>query len=520
MSQKTVDVVIVGSGHNALVAATLLAKQNLKVKVVEARPVMGGATRTERPFSKAPDLGTSTASYLLGLMPPEIMKETGVKLDVIRRDPHYFLPTREGKYLLFGSAQDQLKSQFLKFFSEQDWKAHSQLQEEIHKIRTDIAPTWLQEPLSLQDTAKKFVRPELQGVFIKLCQEPVENYLNRFGFQSELLLAMYAVTDAFSGLNASFGSPGTGMNFLVHNMCRLPGADGTWMVAKGGMGSVAQAFWQKAQSYGAELELNWPVQHLIKEGNQILGVANDKGDEIRASTVLFNADPYRMQDCLPAHEWPSELNSFLKERQKMGSTLKVNLALKKLPEFSCLKENKGQHNGTIHLLPEGQNIIERIRKSYEETQAGKLSDEPTIEWYIHTLVDPSLQDSQGNHNAAFFVQWVPYELSDGTWDDKEEAYVDKLFDIASEFAPNFRDCVLDTFVLTPKKIESHLGIKYGHIHHIDNSYGFDQRLAYRPAFEGLYSCSAACHPAGSVIGSAGFIAANKILKDLGKAKAA
>lgn len=520
MNQSKVDVAIIGSGHNALVAACLLAKQNLSVKILEAKPVMGGATRTEYPFAKAPELGTSTASYLLGLMPPEIIEATGAKIEVIRRDPHYFLPTRDGRYLLFGSDQEELKSQFLKFFSEKDWQAHLALQDELQKLREDVGSTWLREPDSIELTAKKYVRPELQKVFIDLCRRPVDDYLARFGFESELLVAMYAVTDAFSGLNASFGMPGTGMNFLVHNMCRLPQADGTWMVAKGGMGSVAKAFWTEAQAFGASLELNWKVSRLIKQGSRIVGVANDKGEEVRAETVLVGADPYSLLECLDESEWPEDFKAFLSSRKRNGTTMKVNLALKSLPEFKCLKENRGQHKGTIHLLPPEENLISRIRKSYDEVSQGRLSPEPTIEWYIHTPVDPSLQDSKGHHNSAFFVQWVPYELSEGRWEEKEEAYVERLFEIAEEFAPGFRDCVVDTFVLTPPKIESHLGIKYGHIHHIDNCYGFSDRLPYQLPFESLYSCSAACHPAGSVIGSAGFIAAKKILRDLGKEAAA
>ena len=167
------------------------------------------------------------------------------------------------------------------------------------------------------------------------------------------------------------------------------------------------------------------------------------------------------------------------------------------------------------MLPSGDNLINQIRKGFEQVQAGKLAQNPTIEWYIHTQADPSLRDKNGNHNSAFFVQWVPYELSESTWEKEEAKYVDHLFDIAEEFAPGFRKSVVDSVTLTPKKIEQEIGITYGHIHHIDNTFGFDQRMPYATSVEGLYSCSAGCHPAGSVIGSAGYISANKVLKDLG-----
>src|SRR5207248_2315548 len=211
-----------------------------EVLVLEDKDAGGGAPRTEKPFAKAPGLATSTGAYLLGLMPPELIRKLGVDIPVLRRDPHYFLPTTGKRYLLFGSDQQAMRSQFVSFFSEQDWRANQALQTEIGQMRDDVAPTWLQEPLTIEETAEKFVRPPLRGAFVDLCRKPVGQYLDRFGFRSDLLKAMYAVTDGFSGVNGDWDTPGTGMNFLIHNMCRLPGADGTWMIVKGGMGTVTR----------------------------------------------------------------------------------------------------------------------------------------------------------------------------------------------------------------------------------------------------------------------------------------
>jgi phytoene dehydrogenase-like protein len=171
----------------------------------------------------------------------------------------------------------------------------------------------------------------------------------------------------------------------------------------------------------------------------------------------------------------------------------------------------------MHLLPQGDDIIGQVRRGFEAVQRGELAERPTIEWYIHTTVDPSLQDEHGRHNGAFFVQWVPYELTGTTWEREESRYVERMLDVVEEFAPNVRECIVDAVPLTPAKIESHFGIRYGHIHHIDNTFAFDQRVPYAWPVDGLYSCSAGTHPAGSVIGAAGHNAAQQVLRDLGRA---
>jgi phytoene dehydrogenase-like protein len=509
------DVVIIGAGHNGLVAAIFLARAGLKVTVLEEKSAIGGAAKTEYPFPNAPKLGTSTGAYLLGVMPPELLAKLGVRLKLIRRDPHYFLPTTDRRYLLFGSDATAMRQQFLTFFSEKDWKANEAMTREVAQLRDDLAPGLLQEPLPLEQTAERYIRPALRKTFMDLVTHPVEDYLDRFGFESELLLAMYAVTDGFSGLTAGFGDIGTGLNFLVHNMCRLPGSDGTWMIVEGGMGRVTQELGRVAQEAGARILTGVKVERILTEGNQAWGVLVNDGREIRASTVLCNADPFRTRDLVGAQRFPPAFNAKLDGFKRPGTTLKVNLALDRLPVFKCLPENRGQHNATIHLLPHEGNVVDNIRKAYESVKAGRLADFPTIEWYIHTQADPTLQDDRKRHNSAFFVEWVPYELENGSWGHEESRYVSRLLAIAEEFAPGFTQSVVDTFTLTPKKIEQHFGIRYGHIHHVDNTFGFDQRMPYASPITGLYSCSAGCHPAGSVMGCAGHNAAARILKDLG-----
>ena len=514
--ENSSDVVIIGAGHNGLVAAILLARAGQKVIVLEEKSTIGGAAKTEYPFPKAPRLGTSTGAYLLGVMPPELIAKLGLKLKLVRRDPHYFLPTTDHRYLLFGSDASAMREQFLEFFSEREWKANAALNLEVSQLREDLAPGMLEEPLSMEATAERYIRPALRQTFMNLVTQPVENYLSRFGFESELLLAMYAVTDGFSGLSAGFGTEGTGLNFLFHNMCRLPGSDGTWMIAEGGMGSVTKELARLATEAGAQIYTEACVESVMTSANRVTGVALNDGREIQAPVVLSNADPFRTRALAGAEKFPASFNERLDGFRRTGTTLKVNLALDRLPTFKCLAENRGQHNATIHLLPHGKDVIRRVRQAFETVKDGRLADFPTIEWYIHTQADPSLQDEHKRHNAAFFVEWVPYELKDTTWEVEESRYVRHLFDIAEQFAPGFTDSVVDVFALTPPKIEKHFGISYGHIHHVDNTFGFDRRMPYATPLAGLYCCSAGCHPAGAVMGCAGHNAAIRILRDLGE----
>ncbi len=483
--------------------------------------MIGGACRTERPFKKAPELSTSTGAYLLGLMPPELMHKMGVDIPLRRRDPHYFLPTTDGRYLLFGSDHESMKSQFISFFSERDWRANVAMQAEIALLREDVAPTWLHEPLSIEATAEKYVRAPLRQIFIDLCRKPVGDYISRFDFQSDLVKAMYAVTDGFSGLYGTWDTPGTGMNFLIHNMCRLPASDGTWMVVEGGMGTVTGRIAEAARKAGAKIETGRGVERIVIENGVARGVQCKDGTELRARVVVCNADPFRMRELIGAEKLPKEYNQRLDGYKRDGSTFKVNLALKGLPKFTCLKgEDRGQFGPTIHLLPDEKDVMRAMKDSFRMVQEGKLDPFPTIEWYIHTTIDPSLRDAAGHHNSALFVQWVPYAIKGSSWEVEEAKYVQQLLSICDRFAPGTSELVVDTFPLHPQKVEQHFGITRGHIHHVDNAFGFADRLPYVTPVAGLYSCSAGCHPGGSVIGASGHNAAMRVLADLGKAERA
>jgi len=508
------DVVVVGGGHNGLVAATLLARHGLSVTVLERDSILGGAARTEHPFPNVPGLAQSTGSYLLGLMPPELERLLGLDLPLVRRDPHYFLPTTSDRYLVMGSDREATRRQLGEFFTAADREADDRLGDELAQLRDDLAPAWLTEPVSVEETAERFIRPALRQTFVDLVTGSVADYLDRFGFASELLVAMYAVTDGLSGLHAGPDTPGSGHNFLVHNMCRLPGADGTWMIVRGGMGTVSGAIARQAAAAGATLHPSAPVARIDVSDGHACGVTLADGRSIETKVVVAGCDPFTLAELAPL---PPALLARLNDVRRPGTTLKVNLALRDLPAFSCLPAGAPSPFGsTIHLLPQ-ERPMDAVRAMWSDVQAGRLPDFPTIEWYLHTTADPSLADPAGHHSSALFVQSVPYDVAGSSWDAELPSYVDHLLGICDRFAPGTSELVADTFALPPPGIEAHFGIRHGHIHHVDNGFAFDARMPYRTGVDGLYAASAGCHPAGSVIGAAGHNAARCALDDLGVA---
>jgi phytoene dehydrogenase-like protein len=516
------DVVVVGAGHNGLVAAALLARAGLAVTVLEAADVVGGAARTERPFARAPGLSASTGAYLLGLMPPEIPALLGLNLTgdipILRRDPHYFLPTLDGRHLLLGSDRAESRRLFARFFTDADARADEALAAELGALREDLAPAWLAEPLPVAETAERYVRPALRDTFAELVRGSAMDYLERFGFASETVVAMYAVTDGMPGLTGSPWSEGSGHNLLVHNMCRLPGADGTWMVVRGGMGTVSAALARAATAAGARIRLTTPVERITVSGGVADGVVTAAGEEVRAGAVVVSADAFRLPGLLGEHT-PAWLTARVADwtERSPGQTMKVNLALSALPTFAALPERRGQHNTTVHLLPPPAadgTVLSALRAAFDAARAGRLDHVPPLEWYLHSALDPTLRDADGNHSSALFVQGVPHTPAGSDWDREKDAYVGRLLDFVARYVPDLPDLLVDVQALTPTDITRHFGITGGNIHHVDNAISFTDRMPYRAGVDGVYAGAAGCHPAGSVIGAAGHNAARALLDDL------
>jgi phytoene dehydrogenase-like protein len=272
---------------------------------------------------------------------------------------------------------------------------------------------------------------------------------------------------------------------------------------------------------GATIRTEVQVDRIMIDGGTATGVVSDRGDETRARAVLVATDPFRLPGLL-AGDCPVELRRRIEGyvERSLGRTMKVNLALADLPCFAALPEPRGQHSTTVHLLPEPAadgSVLTALRAACDAASLGLLHPQPPIEWYLHTLLDPSLRDEHGRHSSAFFVQGVPHTPAGSTWEVETDTYVQRLIAFAELYAPGLSALVVDVHALTPPEIENHFGITHGNIHHVDNSIAFADRVPYRVGVDGVYAGAAGCHPAGSVIGCAGHNAARAILADMGRA---
>jgi phytoene dehydrogenase-like protein len=325
---------------------------------------------------------------------------------------------------------------------------------------------------------------------------------------------MYATTDGFTGCFGGWDTHGTGMNFLVHNLCRLPDSDGTWMICQGGMGAVTQALKEAAIKSGVEIRTDAEVVEIVLNQSVCRGVVLKDQSEIRADTVVCNTDPFKMRALVGEEKLPSTYNEKLNEFARLGGTsFKLNMAASSLPVFRCLPQDLGQYRTTTHLLPTEDNVLAVIDRSFKQASDGFLPDRPLIEWYFHTTVDQSLRDDKGNHSMALFVQWAPTRPKDMTWEEAEPIFVKRLLSILDEYAPGTSNLIIDTLPLSPMGIEKRFGITGGHIFHVDHRFGFGERLPYRTPIAGLYACGAGCHPGGGVMGAPGYNAAQAVLKD-------
>jgi phytoene dehydrogenase-like protein len=291
-------------------------------------------------------------------------------------------------------------------------------------------------------------------------------------------------------------------------MGEVDGHGGSWGYVEGGMGQVSFAIAEAARQAGATLAAGVPVARIVPGE----GVELESGELIRAGTVISNADPKRMLGMLPADALPSDYRERLEGWEVRSGVVKVNAPLKKLPTFTAAGSVE-PHRAMVTVT----HGLDPAQRAFEACERG----EPAVAWaelYFQTAYDPSVAPP-GHHVMSAFAQYAPYELAEGDWDARREEIGEMALDLIETYAPDLRDCVIETEVLGPPDVEARIGLTGGNIFQGETlpEQMWDRRLEPRTPIEGLYLCGAATHPAGSVIALNGRNAAMAVLEDAGVA---
>lgn len=525
LSPSRYDAIVVGAGHNGLVTACYLARAGLRVLIVERRHVVGGACVTEETF---PGFKVSTAAYVNSLFHKAIVRDLKLSAhgyEVLARDPSSFTPLPDGRSLLMGPDADLTRKEIAKF-SVRDAERYPRYEAMLERVATVIEPTLTMAPPDLLRPRLGDVRTllSLGRAFRRLGDRAAEvveiltgaarPILDRW-FESEELKATLA-TDAIIGAMASPSMPGTAYVLFHHVMGESGGKRGAWGYVRGGMGGLTQALAAVARDLGADIRCDAEVTRILVHDGRAVGVALAVGDEYHAPIVASSADArVTFLRLLERGALPEAFVAAVERISYASASLKINVALAELPSFRALPGTAPgpQHRGTIHICPD-QDYIER---AFDDAKYGRPSTEPVLECTIPSVVDPTVAPP-GRHLMSMFVQYAPYALRDGSWDDRREAFADRCFDLLDEYAPNFKRAVLARQVLTPLDLERVFNLTGGNIFQGAMTPG--QLFAFRPVpgharyrtpLGGLYLCGAAAHPGGGVMGTPGLNAAREIL---------
>jgi phytoene dehydrogenase-like protein len=524
------DAIIVGAGHNGLVTACYLARAGLRVVVLERREVVGGACVTEEVF---PGFKVSTAAYVNSLFRPEIIRDLRLAdhgFRVLARDPSSFTPYPDGRSLMLGRDAALTHREIAKF-SRRDAERYPQYEAMLERVAAFVEPMLTMTPPDLRRPGAR----DLGTLFalgrgfqrlgwtsaeaVEILTGPARPILDRW-FESEELKATLA-TDAIIGAMASPSMPGTAYVLFHHVMGETDGKRGVWGYVRGGMGGLTQALAAAAQTLGVEIRCGAEVAHIRVADGRATGVALASGEEVAAPIVASNADArVTFTRLLDARALPPEFVAAVERISYESASLKINVALNELPDFrACPGTTPGpQHRGTIHVCPD-QDYIER---AYDDAKYGRPSARPVLECTIPSVVDPTVAPS-GRHLMSIFVQYAPYTLREGHWDDLREPFADRCFALLDEYAPNFSRSVIARQVLTPLDLERVFNLTGGNIFQGAMTPG--QLFAFRPVpgyagyqtpVAGLYLCGAAAHPGGGVMGTPGLNAARVILRRRGR----
>jgi phytoene dehydrogenase-like protein len=537
------DCIIIGGGHNGLVCAAYLARGGKRVLVLERLGVAGGAAVTDE---IAPCYRVSAASYLVSLLLPEVERDLELKrhgYKVLGRNPSSFTPLPDGRHLLLGSDAAFNHAQIAKF-SERDALAYPRYEAWLTRVAECIEPLLAEPPADLLPLPGDWRRRSLwqrlrelgrgQRLYralrslgdeipqsIELITGAARPILDRW-FESDVLKATLA-TDAVIGTHAPISAPGTGYVLLHHVMGTAGGARGVWGYVEGGMGALSQAMARSAAESGVEIRLNAEVVEVLVEGGRAGGVRLADGQVLRAPLLASNATArVTFEQLLPASTpLPPAFREAVQRIDYSSASMKINLAVSELPDFSCLprKAEVGpQHRGTIHISP----TLEYLERAYDDAKYGQPSRQPVLELTIPTSVDRTLAPA-GHHIVQMFVQYAPYQLAadiEGGWDAIGAAFAERCIDAATLYAPNFRASVLHRQVLTPLDLERRFRLTGGNIFQgampLHQLFGFRPVPGwsdYRTPLPGLYLCGAAAHPGGGVSGAPGWNCAREMLRD-------
>ena len=519
------DVVVIGGGHNGLVNAAYLARAGKKVVVCERRHVLGGAAVTEEVF---PGFKFSVASYVVSLLRPEIIRELDLPrhgMEILPLDGT-FTPMPNGDYLWRVNDHAKTRREIARH-SRLDAEAYDEYGKamvEMGRFVKPILSMTAPDPTSLAlkglrdllAIARRFQRLPAEDKYnqVQLMTMSAADFLDQW-FETDVLKA----TMSASGIIGTFlgvRSPGTAYVLLHHYMGEIDGAFRSWGLVRGGTGAISNAIASAAREAGAEIRTEAPIAKINIERGQAKGVVLENGDDISANVVSSSVDPRLTFIKMAGSEnLPPDFVEDLSRYKFRGSSGKVNLALDALPDFRCLPGTGPHLRGAISISPS----VEYMERAYDDAKYGRFSRRPYVDIVIPSLTDPSIAPP-GKHVMSCFVQYAPYHLREGNWDDKREEFGDTVINTLAEYAPNIKDIILHRQVLTPLDIERQFGLSEGNI--FQGELSLEQLFFLRPVpgwaqyrtpIRNLYMCGSATHPGGGIMGAPGLNAARKILAE-------
>ncbi len=522
------DAIVIGGGHNGLVAACYLARAKRKVLVLERREILGGACVTDT--TVFPGYSVSTAAYVNSLFRPQIVRDLGLRgygFETLERLPASFSPFLDGRHLFLSgdSSADQME---IAKFSRKDAANFSDYEAMLRRVAALIEPLLDERPPNLAhpaprdwlELAKLGLRSRrlgsALGETVDVLTGAARPLLDRW-FESEQLKATLA-TDAIIGAFAAPSMPGTAYVLFHHVMGETNGKKGVWSYVRGGMGGLTQALARAASDLGVEIRTEREVARILVRGGVAYGVALANGEEFHADDVASSVDcRLTFETFLEPNELPADFLAEIRRIDYSSASAKINVALEALPNFSSAPGSAPgpQHRGTIHLCPD-QDYIER---AYDEAKYGRFSKEPVVECTIPSALDPTVAPP-GKHLMSMFCQYAPYALKDGAWDEPtKDAFADRCFEIVERYAPGFKGSVSARQVLAPPDIERTFNLTGGNIFQgamtVNNLYALRPAAgyaSYATPVKRLYLCGAAAHPGGGVMGAAGRNAAREMLR--------